>query len=404
MNASSAATSTSQARHAVLILDANQRSALAVTRSLGRDSRIKLFTADATPSSLAGSSRFTYRHVHCPSSTTEPDKFLDWLVDFTQNHDVDYLCPVTETTSQLCLMARDRLHHCKLPFTDLDTLSALANKWRLVNLAEKVGVPYPRSQLFSNGAECLAQLPDRYPVVVKPCTSRIWLGDSWLNSAVHVANSPDQLRVLLAEQPYLQHHPFMLQEFIPGHGAGIFALYDQGQAVTFFAHRRIREKPPGGGVSVFSESVEPNPRMLELAKRLLDAVGWHGVAMVEFRVTPSGEPFLMEVNTRFWGSLQLAIDAGVDFPHLLYRITCGEQVAPVPTYHTGRRLRWLLGDLDSLYLTLRDRDQFSPAQKWRRLLDFLTPDPRATRHEVNRWSDPAPAWHELRQYLSALRG
>lgn len=387
----------------VLVLDANQRSALAVTRSLGRLPDVRVLTADETPSALAGASRYSRRYLRYPSPAQEPARFCQWLANTVAAENIAAVMPTTEVTSRLLLMQAEQLGDCQLPFADLGTIMSLADKWELVNLAEKVGVPHPRSWFFPSASACTEPVT-QYPVVVKPCLSRIWLGDRWLPSTVHVAHSDSELAHLLASKPYLQQHPFMLQEFIPGHGAGIFALYDRGKAVTFFAHRRIREKPPGGGVSVFSESVEPDPRMLELAKRLLDAVNWHGVAMVEFRVAPSGEPFLMEVNTRFWGSLQLAIDAGVDFPHLLYRITRGEQVAPVSSYRTGRRLRWLLGDLDSLYLTLRDGDQFSPTQKWRRLLDFLTPDPLATRHEVNRWSDPAPAWHELRQYLSALRG
>ena len=84
--------------------------------------------------------------------------------------------------------------------------------------------------------------------------------------------------------------------------------------VAFFAHKRLRERPPWGGVSVLSESAEPDPRLKALARQLLDDACWHGVAMVEFKVAPDGTPYLMEINTRFWGSLQLAIDAGVDFP------------------------------------------------------------------------------------------
>jgi predicted ATP-grasp superfamily ATP-dependent carboligase len=247
-----------------------------------------------------------------------------------------------------------------------------------------------------------AHMPDNYPVVLKPCQSRRWLGDRWLATTVHVAHSAAELQRLLQEKIYFSAHPFMLQEFIPGHGAGLFALYDNGRPVTFFAHRRLREKPPRGGVSVLSESVPLDPRLQEAAIKLLDAVRWHGVAMIEFRVTPAGEPYLMEVNTRFWGSLQLAIDAGVDFPALLLRICTGEAIQPVSGYRSGRRLRWLLGDVDSLYLMLRDR-AFSPREKLRRLLDFATPHPTRTRHEVNRWDDPAPAWHELKTYLRALR-
>lgn len=125
--------------------------------------------------------------------------------------------------------------------------------------------------------------------------------------------------------------------------------------------------------------------------------------MVEFKVAEDGTPYLMEINTRFWGSLQLAIDAGVDFPYLLYQLACGEKPEPVVRYKSGIRLRWLLGDLDSLYLTLRDR-QYSTAVKLKALLRFLTPSPFKTRHEVNRWSDLGPAWYEVKQYIRDILG
>lgn len=141
--------------------------------------------------------------------------------------------------------------------------------------------------------------------------------------------------------------------------------------------------------------------MLEHAKRLLDAASWHGVAMVEFRVGPGGVPYLMEINTRFWGSLQLAIDSGVDFPWSLYQLGCGHAIDPPQQYLVGRRLRWFLGDLDSLYLRLRDPGTGS-RQKIQSLLEFLVPRPSSTRHEVFRWSDPGPGIYEFQQYVLQL--
>jgi len=123
--------------------------------------------------------------------------------------------------------------------------------------------------------------------------------------------------------------------------------------------------------------------------------------MVEFKVAPDGTPYLMEINTRFWGSLQLAIDAGVDFPWLLYQLASGITPDPIPEYNVGVRLRWLLGDLDSLYLTLRDR-RYSMKTKFKSLLQFLTPAPFKTRHEVNRLSDMGPFWCELHQYIKDI--
>ena len=194
----------------------------------------------------------------------------------------------------------------------------------------------------------------------------------------------------------------MIQAFVEGQGQGVFALYDNGKPVTFFAHRRLREKPPSGGVSVLSESVAVDPILLKHAKALLDEAQWHGVAMVEFKVHPDGTPYLMEINTRFWGSLQLAIDAGVDFPWLLAQLANDDHPKPVENYKTGRRLRWLLGDVDNLYLILRD-NKYSRQDKITAILHFLTPSPFKTRHEVNRWEDIRPFLFELKAYLADLR-
>lgn len=390
----------------ILVLDANQRSALAVTRTLGKRSDLVIFTADSTASALAGSSHYSNHYLRAPSPDTQPHDFLKWLQQTIVDNRIDWVFPVTEISSQLILSEADVLGSARIPFAPLSTVMSLADKWNLVQLAQTAGIPHPESWHFNSAAELLngglSQLS--YPLVLKPCQSRRWLGDQWLNTSVHIAHSEAELRRLLHDKNYLRDYPFMIQQFIAGHGAGVFALYDNRRPITFFAHQRLREKPPQGGVSVLSESIALPPLALDYARKLLDAAQWHGVAMVEFRVASDGTPYLMEVNTRFWGSLQLAIDSGVDFPSLLYKVCSGETVEPVSTYKTGQRLRWLLGDFDSLYLTLRDRHTFSTSEKLKRLIGFFIPRPDCTRHEVNRWDDLGPAWYELKAYWRALRG
>jgi hypothetical protein len=116
----------------------------------------------------------------------------------------------------------------------------------------------------------------------------------------------------------------------------------------------------------------------------------------------------MEINARFWGSLQLAISSGVDFPELLFKIATGEKIERQQGYKTGLRLRWELGDLDHLLLrltkTLRELSLPSDAPSIGKLLgafviDFIHP---STRHEVFRWGDATPLLFELRQYVRAL--
>ena len=105
-----------------------------------------------------------------------------------------------------------------------------------------------------------------------------------------------------------------------------------------FAHTRIREKPPTGGVSVYRESVPLRDDVRAYSERILGRFNWSGVAMVEFREDrATGIPYLMEVNGRFWGSLQLAIDAGVDFPAMLVQLALGEEIPRISSYRMAPR-------------------------------------------------------------------
>src|SRR5205814_8127815 len=113
-----------------------------------------------------------------------------------------------------------------------------------------------------------------------------------------------------------------------------------------FPPRRLRERPRAGGASVLSESLDVDPRLREFALRLLAPIGWHGVAMMEYKQDRrSGEFVLMEVNGRFWGSLELAVAAGVDFPALWTGLLRGRRVEASGSYETGVTSRWLWGDV-----------------------------------------------------------
>ena len=382
----------------VLVLDAGQRSALAVTRSLGKKG-IPVFTAEETPRALAACSRYSKQFFTYPSPRIRPDSFVEALARLVKEQRIDVLLPMTELTTTLLLTHKEAFPGTEIPFPEMSRVDALANKCTLMRTAESLGIPVPRTWYIDDPAD----IPDfndapSFPAVVKPGRSWLRLQDQWQRSAVKFPADESALNKIIASDPAFLAHPFMIQEYVAGHGQGVFALYNHGKPLAFFAHRRLREKPPGGGVSVLSESIAADPLMVSHARSLLDTVGWHGVAMVEFKVAADGTPYLMEINTRFWGSLQLAIDAGVDFPYLLYQLACGENPEPVNGYKTGIRLRWLLGDLDSLYLTIRDR-RYPLIMKLKAILRFLTPSPFKTRHEVDRWNDPGPCWYELREYL-----
>lgn len=384
----------------VLVLDANQRAALAVVRSLGRRG-LEVVAADCTSSTLAGASRFALESLVYPDFEVNPDAFLQWLSETIATARIDIILPVTEISTDLVVRNHSRWPSAHVPFADIATIDRVSDKVQLYELAQELGVPTPRSVVIRSQIDLEKAVSSiGFPCILKPHRSRVYEGGRWLGTAVRRADNEAALGALLTGDPGLKHRPILYQEFIPGKGAGVFACYRHGAPRAWFAHRRLREKPPAGGVSVLSESAAPPPELVAASRRLLDAAGWHGVAMVEYRVAPDGNAYLMEVNARFWGSLQLAIDAGVDFPSLLLE-PLTPQLAPAgDQVQTGVRLRWLLGDLDRLWLVFKGRHRVGWSQALRELGTFLLPDITGrTRQEIFRWSDPRPAWVELKRYI-----
>ena len=390
----------------VLILDANTRCALAATRSLGKKG-VRVVVAGETKRTLSGASKYCSEGFVYPSPAGDLEGFLATIKAESSRRGIEVIFPMTEISVSTVLRHQEQFEPLKLPFGDLKTFDSLTDKWRLLKLAQRLHISIPKThfvgEISSLGAIC-SEL--KFPVVLKPYRSRIWSGGRWISTSVHYAGSVEELKEIAAQHEYFNQHPFLIQEYISGQGQGVFALCDHGKPIVFFAHRRLRERPPSGGVSVLSESIEPNPEAHRMARAILEYVGWHGVAMVEFKVSAEGTPYLMEVNGRFWGSLQLAIDAGVDFPWLLYQLTTGKVVDRADGYTTGVRCRWLLGDLASLCRVLVSNGS-SPLLprfgKVRSVLQFLNFFEKASRYEVNRWDDVKPFLFEVAQYVMALR-
>lgn len=382
----------------VLVLDGAQRAALATVRSLGR-AGYPVTVAEEKAGSLAAASHYCRGERVYPSPATGAAQFLDWMERQGQSGEFHAVLPITEITTDLLLRHRHRWPSLTLPFAGIDTIDALTDKVSLYRRATALGVPVPDSVIVSSDADLtIAQRQIGFPAILKPRRSRLWTGDGFRATSVRRVHDRGELDALLA-LPEFSDEAFLYQRCVPGEGQGLFALYRHGTPVVFFGHRRLREKPPEGGVSVLSESCHPDERLRAYAQRLLDDAQWHGVAMVEFKVCPREGPFLMEINARFWGSLQLAVDAGIDFPRLLLDDALGRGTTVPPVLQTGRRLRWFLGDLDRLYLVLKHARDHGGARVMTEIARFLRPDFGRTRHEVFRWDDPRPALRELVTYL-----
>src|SRR5262245_15227978 len=393
------------------VTDGTERPALAIVRALGRRG-VTVIVGSEERVSLASTSRYCARRVRYPSPEHDRAGFARFLLDFIEREHVDVVLPVTDVTTHAVCTNQDQIREqAALAVPPLDAFERVSDKGMLLEHAARVGVPIPGTH-FVDGLSRLREHMQglEYPVVVKPTRSRIPIAGGWTRGAVHYAYSPAELLHLYRTVPYLSSHASLVQQRIVGPGIGVFVLFNRGRLVCEFGHRRLREKPPAGGVSVLRESVAVEPEVREYAVRVLGSLGWHGVAMMEFKQDiRTGDLYLMEVNGRFWGSLQLAIDAGVDFPFLSTQLALGRLEGGTPTYRTGVKSRWLLGDVDHLCLRLLKRSrtlQLPPAapSRLRTLTAFFKFRQQGMRYEIERLDDLRPCLHELRLATRALSG
>ena len=326
----------------VFVTDGYWRKTLAAVRGLGRLG-IRVTVGESTYLAPALFSRYCHRRVHTPSPVLHPSRYLDFLDDYLSRHQHHVLMPMEEDTLLLLARNRERFNEkTRLPFGAYQHLLFARDKLKVLKQAQDLGISTPRTFEINSLAEA-KQLGRQleYPVVVKP---RVGSG----SAGVQYLAGPDQLYDSLAQAFQAGQLP-VLQERLPADGEGIGAsfLLDQDHRVrASFIHRRIREYPVQGGPSTLRQSIIHEQARRD-GTRLLESLRLVGVAMVEFKIdSRDGQAKLLEVNPRFWGSLALAIDAGVNFPFLLTLMALGLDFPTVNEYNLGHLCRWLLpGDI-----------------------------------------------------------
>ena len=384
----------------ILVTDGNSLPGLAITRSLGIAGH-EVIVGHQNKSSLASHSRYASSRCVYPDPIAHSDSFIDFLLDYVEYHKVDAIFPVTDITTLPITKHKATFEKfCKIPFASFKIVDGAANKANVIEKAVALGIDIPESVIINSYEELdTGKINFDYPLVIKPSRSRILTEHGWLFTTVTYATSEqDLLRQLSNYQSEI--YPIILQERICGPGLGIFMCVHQGESVAAFSHKRLREKPPSGGVSVLRESVALDPVALDFSERLLSCLNWQGVAMVEFKVDErDNRPKLMEINGRFWGSLQLAIDAGVDFPRLLAATLESDHIKKIGSYKLGVRTRWLWGDIDALMIRmLKNKNQQQlPENADSRiiyLLKFLKFWEPKLHYDVLRFSDFRPWLYE----------
>lgn len=223
------------------------------------------------------------------------------------------------------------------------------SKQKTLSLAENLKIPIPATYTISSIHE-IDRLDIKYPCVVKGVLEA---GKNVVSYPKNILELKNEVKQALDEESQKNQMP-IIQEYVPGVGLGFFGFYQKGVLKRFYMHQRIREYPITGGASTAAKTIY-HEEAFNYSKKLLDALNWHGPAMVEFKYDPKSKHLaLMEINPKFWGSTELGLAAGVNFGELLIKTARGEEIAPQYSPDSYRTVTFCWpfeGDLTAIWKT-----------------------------------------------------
>jgi protein-tyrosine-phosphatase/predicted ATP-grasp superfamily ATP-dependent carboligase len=386
----------------VLVLGDDDRSCLTIVRSLGRK-RIEVWLATEDPDGLVRRSRFASRTIVLPSTKGSVDDWAAELLDLLRRNSFDLVIPSSDNVL-VPVMGRRAEFESLARFAMPDEIGFRHTyaKDLTLALAARLDVPAPPTRVVRHPEDLdafLREPPFPFPLVVKPSSSKVWKDGK--RHDLHVRAVADTVVLRGAVAAALEFGPVLLQDHFPGVGVGQEFLASQGEILSAFQHERVHEPRRGGGSS-YRKSAPLDDRMLACSKRLLAELRWTGVGMVEYKQDPlTGDFVLMEINGRFWGSLPLAVSAGMDFPFQLHQLLLRNARPSPSTYRSGVHARNVAKDLAWFQETRRELGRTAFPVIAREIAAGARNALSGREHfDTFTWDDPGPAFAELRRGLS----
>ncbi len=390
------------ADRAVVVPAINNQSSTACIRSLGKRG-IHVIGVAENRAAPAIHSKYCSEVAIAPGPETDIEAYASRLLELARRPSVRTITPHREGDIYVLSKYREEFsEHIGTPWPDFETVRRSQDRLALLEVARDVGVTVPETKLLTEWDEWDRQ------TIVKPRYSALVDGGRMRSATVQFP-APGERPDVDAVIEELGHEP-IVQAYVPGDPGGnehgFYALYDHGTPIAEFQHRRVRSFRYTGGASVYRKSIF-DPDLQRAGRAVLDALEWHGPAMVEFKRNPQTDEFvLMEVNPRFWGSLALSIEAGIDFPYIYYQLaTDGVDAGSTPTYreNVGCHLFW--GELAyvlNLFTVHSEHVERPPRlRETGRVMRSLVSEPRFDLLSVD---DGRPFVQETKNYVSDAVG
>lgn len=301
----------------ILVLDGHSAAALPVTRSAGRAGHWVAVGANRGAFAAAKLSRYCRTALDYPVSTSEPQAFVQSILEFVRANQIDLVVPLTDWTLGPLSVERERFSGlCQLAMPSHSAIEFASDKFRTIELAQEIGIGAPKTRLVRSLADLSGLKELGFPAVVKDRFSVRWIQQKAVFGSVAYVYSPEDLQKRVADR-LEKAGDVLVQEFMSGQGIGFSCFVAGGKTFLPFQWLRVREVDPRGSASSARKSIALDDALVFQSQQLITRIGFEGIAMVEYKRTSDGRLILMEINGRPWGSIGLPFAAGIDYPRYL---------------------------------------------------------------------------------------
>jgi predicted ATP-grasp superfamily ATP-dependent carboligase len=359
---------------ALIVEDGASRGALAAARALAQ-AGWKVAVGSPGGKGLAAGSRATESRHDVPPSASGTDAFLDAVASAAADSAAEVVFGCGDAEVLTLSEGRDRLEPV-VPYAPHESVVRAFDKLLLGEAAAGAGFAVPRT-VPATEAELLHV---QGPVLVK---ARLHAVPGRARLEAGLCGDPAAARRRAAAIRAAGGEP-LLQEHVSGPLVAYTALADvEGGIVAALQQEAEAIWPPGSGVSVRARTVPVDAGLAAAAARLLSELGWLGIAELQFILREDRTPALIDLNGRFYGSLSLAVAAGLNLAAMWAALATGREVPPAPAPRLGVRYQWLEGDLRR---ALAERHDGLVRDVWG-CFGYAV----GARHSIWQAGDPAPA-------------
>lgn len=279
-------------------------------------------------------SKYIEFNMHLPE-----DQITDNLIKICNSEIVDVIIPMEDAyashlSKHKLKIAQSTHSICAVP--DWDVFSLVSDKEKLLSFCKDHGIGHPRTAQIDNDYDVLERKIG-FPSLIKPNYSEGSKG-------IVLVHNKEELKSY-AKDIIEEYGECTLQEYIENDHYYNLMLYRSASG-EFSNHAMIkilRYYPIKGGSSCLAVSIDDDV-MLEMCKRLLDKLGWVGMADFDILEKGVGDYKIIEINPRVPASLRGAEMSGVNFPEIIVRDSLGDAM-PKYEYKIGKYLRFLGLDL-----------------------------------------------------------